>query len=107
MVSSGNLWRETAQNSTNPQRLEQDVSCEVAVIGAGFTGLSAALHLAQAGVDVTLIEAETIGHGGSGRNVGLVNAGLWKPPDQVLATLGQAHGERMNTVLSQGPAVVF
>lgn len=107
MVSSGNLWRETAQNSTNPQRLEQDVSCEVAVIGAGFTGLSAALHLAQAGVDVTLIEAETIGHGGSGRNVGLVNAGLWKPPDQVLATLGQAHGERMNTMLSQGPAVVF
>ncbi len=107
MVSSGNLWLETAQNSTNPQRLEQDVSCEVAVIGAGFTGLSAALHLAQAGVDVTLIEAETIGHGGSGRNVGLVNAGLWKPPDQVLATLGQAHGERMNTMLSQGPAVVF
>ena len=89
MVSSGNLWRETAQNSTNPQRLEQDVSCEVAVIGAGFTGLSAALHLAQAGVDVTLIEAETIGHGGSGRNVGLVNAGLWKPPDQVLAPLGK------------------
>jgi glycine/D-amino acid oxidase-like deaminating enzyme len=39
--------------------------------------------------------------------VGLVNAGLWKPPDQVLATLGQAHGERMNTILSQGPAVVF
>ena len=107
MVSSGNLWRETAQDSTNPQRLEQDVSCEVAVIGAGFTGLSAALHLAQAGVDVTLIEAETIGHGGSGRNVGLVNAGLWKPPDQVLATLGQARGERMNTMLSQGPAVVF
>ena len=107
MVSSRNLWRETAPNSRNPQRLEQDVSCEVAVIGAGFTGLSAALHLAQAGVDVTLIEAETIGHGGSGRNVGLVNAGLWKPPDQVLATLGQAHGERMNTMLSQGPAVVF
>ena len=107
MALSGNLWHETAQHGADLQRLERSVNCDVAIIGAGFTGLSSALHIAQAGVDVTLIEAETIGHGGSGRNVGLVNAGLWKPPEQVLETLGQAMGERMNTMLAQGPATVF
>ena len=107
MAACGNLWRATAQHSAKTEILEQSISCDVAIVGGGFTGLSAALHLAQAGVSVCLLEAETIGHGGSGRNVGLVNAGLWKPPEQVQQTLGQANGERMNTMLAQGPALVF
>ena len=57
---------------------------DVVVIGGGYTGLSAALHLAQAGVDVLLLEAMEIGWGGSGRNAGLVNAGLWLDPDEVI-----------------------
>ena len=47
-----------------------DMACDVAVIGGGFTGLSAALHLAEAGADVALFEAETPGFGASGRNGG-------------------------------------
>jgi glycine/D-amino acid oxidase-like deaminating enzyme len=64
----------------------------VAIIGAGFTGLSAGLHLAQAGTKVTIIEGTDIGFGGSGRNAGLVNAGLWLAPDDVVSVLGEARG---------------
>ncbi|MDF1836007.1 MAG: FAD-dependent oxidoreductase, partial [Alteraurantiacibacter sp. bin_em_oilr2.035] len=56
---------------------------------------------------VTLLEAHLIGHGGSGRNVGLVNAGLWLPPESVIKRLGQAAGQRLNTALAAAPAQVF
>jgi len=107
MNRQANLWRDTAPSAFYAPPLDGDVSTDVVVIGAGFTGCSAALHLAEAGVSVRLIEAETIGHGGSGRNVGLVNAGLWVPPDSVEATLGAEIGRRLNNALASGPAEVF
>lgn len=55
--------------------LEGDHKTDVCVIGGGFTGLSAALHLAERGYDVTLLEAEKIGWGASGRNGGHVGVG--------------------------------
>lgn len=76
-------------------------------MGGGFTGCSAALHLAEAGVNVQLLEAQKIGHGGSGRNVGLVNAGLWTPPDEVEHTLGRDSGQRLNQMLAGAPDLVF
>ena len=45
-------------------------TCDVAIIGGGLTGVTAALHLAEHGYDVVLLEAETVGSGGSGRNGG-------------------------------------
>lgn len=80
---------------------------DVAVIGGGYTGLSAALHLAEAGTPVVLLEAGQIGDGGSGRNVGLVNAGLWMFPDDVVKTLGPDYGERLLTTLGDSPDLVF
>ena len=77
------------------------------VIGGGFTGCSAALEAARSGANVALLEADTIGHGGSGRNVGLVNAGLWLPPDQLVAQLGSEAGERLIEALSGAPDEVF
>ncbi|WP_353473661.1 FAD-binding oxidoreductase [Salipiger sp. H15] len=62
---------------------------EVAVIGGGFTGLSAALHLAQDGVEVALLEAEHPGYGASGRNGGFCCLGGAKAPH---ALLRQRHG---------------
>jgi glycine/D-amino acid oxidase-like deaminating enzyme len=50
--------------------LQGEHSCDVAVVGAGFTGVSAALHLAEWGYDVALIEAKRVGWGASGRNGG-------------------------------------
>ena len=54
--------------------LEADTSCDVCIIGAGFTGLSAALYLAEAGVEVVLLDAHRAGWGASGRNGGQVGS---------------------------------
>jgi glycine/D-amino acid oxidase-like deaminating enzyme len=104
---SHGLWEMTAPPAPPTERLIGEKRADVAVVGAGFTGLSAANHLAQAGVSVAVLEGVEIGFGGSGRNVGLVNAGLWIMPDEVPAMLGRDHGERLLTALGQGPGVVF
>ncbi|MCH8553107.1 MAG: FAD-binding oxidoreductase [Natronospirillum sp.] len=91
---------------SGPQ-LKASMTTDVCVIGGGITGLSTALHLAEQGASVVVLEAQQIGAGGSGRNVGLVNAGLWIPPDDITDTLGQADGERVNAVLGKAPQRVF
>jgi len=79
----------------------------VAIVGAGFTGLSAALHLAQGGASAAVVEAVDIGFGGSGRNVGLVNAGMWVMPSVLPDELGQEHGAKLLRQLSEAPALVY
>jgi glycine/D-amino acid oxidase-like deaminating enzyme len=101
------LWQASATEDFAAPPLQGERSVDLAIVGGGYTGLSAALEAAGQGADVTLLEADTVGHGGSGRNVGLVNAGLWLPPDAVCKTLGQAAGERLNIVLAGAPDIVF
>ena len=62
-------WRNSAPPADLPE-LQGDLTTDVAVIGGGFTGLNAALALAQAGVEATVIDAEQPGWGASGRNGG-------------------------------------
>jgi glycine/D-amino acid oxidase-like deaminating enzyme len=105
--SHKNLWTHSAPAAPSTHPLEQSITTSVAIVGGGFTGLSTALHLAEAGVDCVVLEANTIGFGGSGRNVGLVNAGMWLPPDDIVATLGAGVGNRLLTELGDGPALVY
>jgi glycine/D-amino acid oxidase-like deaminating enzyme len=100
------LWAETAPPLSTGW-LRGSRTTEVLVIGGGFTGLSTALHLSGYGISVVVIEAADIGFGGSGRNFGLVNAGLWVEPDTVVELLGETHGERLLQLLSEAPALVF
>lgn len=100
------LWEKTAPPAPRTAPLEGAIAADVAIIGAGFTGLSAALHLAQRGARVVVLEAQEIGHGAAGRNVGLVNAGMWIAPDDMVAVLGADHGERLLQLLSQAPQQV-
>lgn len=65
-----------------------DITCDVCVIGGGYTGLSAALHLAQDGYDVVLIEAQRVGFGASGRNGGQVGTGQRVEMDSVEKMVG-------------------
>ncbi|KQW62366.1 FAD-binding oxidoreductase [Ensifer sp. Root127] len=102
-----NLWHATAPAAPDTRPLARDLTTDVAIIGGGFTGLSAALHLAEKGVKATAIEAKMIGFGGSGRNVGLVNAGMWVKPDDLIATLGLEAGNRLLGELGDGPAMVY
>lgn len=62
-------WTETCAVPAG-QTVNADFRCDVAIIGGGFTGLNAALTLAEAGTDVALFEANTLGWGASGRNGG-------------------------------------
>jgi glycine/D-amino acid oxidase-like deaminating enzyme len=101
------LWSDTATDRNDYPQLCEAITVDVIVIGGGFTGVSAAYHLAAGGASVALLEARTIGFGGSGRNVGLVNAGLWTPPDDVEKTLGKTTGGRLNALLASGPSAVF
>lgn len=68
-------YAETATPLTPFAALRGDVTCDVCIIGGGFTGLSAALHLAERGYDVVLLEAQRLGFGASGRNGGQVGMG--------------------------------
>ena len=101
------LWRSTAPPAPKAAPLAETIEAEVAVVGGGFTGCSAALHLAEAGGAVALLEAQDFGHGGSGRNVGLVNPGLWLPPDDIERQMDGSRGPDLVEALGDGPALVF
>ncbi len=102
-----NLWHATAPAAPETRSLSTDITVDVAIIGGGFTGLSAALHLAEKSVKAAIVEAKMIGFGGSGRNVGLVNAGMWTKPEDLIATLGKDVGIRLLRELGDGPSLVY
>lgn len=102
-----NLWQNSATEHFSAPALDQDVTVDLVVIGGGFTGCSAALEAARQGASVCLLEADDIGDGGSGRNVGLVNAGLWLPPDTVIDQMGERAGRHLVDVLGEAPGRVF
>ena len=104
---SHGLWEASAPPAPATGPLRGDLAVDVAIVGAGYTGLSAALHLAEGGASVAVLEAVAVGFGGSGRNVGLVNAGMWVMPGDVPGALGETYGERLLDLLGNGPRVVF
>jgi gamma-glutamylputrescine oxidase len=71
------------------------VACDVCVVGGGYTGLSAALHLAERGYDVALVEAHRVGWGASGRNGGQIAVGQRVDQDVLEARLGRAEAHRL------------
>jgi glycine/D-amino acid oxidase-like deaminating enzyme len=105
-ISQG-LWAATATGKPELTALEGEHNTEVAIIGGGYTGLSAALHLSLAGKSSILLEANDVGFGGAGRNVGLVNAGLWLMPEDVINLLGKENGQTLIDVLGASPDLVY
>jgi glycine/D-amino acid oxidase-like deaminating enzyme len=101
------LWDISAEEKKFDNPMTGDIQTEVAIVGGGFTGLSTALHLGEKGIESHVLEAETIGHGGSGRNAGLLNAGVWLPPQDVRTELGEERGSRLVQVLGDAPEYVF
>ncbi len=106
-VLSHSLWAATANDAPDRPAIADDVTSDCVIIGAGFTGLSAALHLAQTGARITVLEAETPGWGASGRNGGQVNPGLQDGPDALEAQFGPEIGRRMTDVSGGGGDLVF
>jgi glycine/D-amino acid oxidase-like deaminating enzyme len=89
-----NYWLTTVQMPTVPAQPLPEIA-DVAVIGAGFTGLSAALALAKRGARVVVLESETIGWGASSRNGGMVLTGLKLGVNELISKYGRELTRRM------------
>jgi glycine/D-amino acid oxidase-like deaminating enzyme len=89
------LWAATAAAAPPTAPLQASTRVDVLVVGAGYAGLSTALHLAERGVDALVLEAREIGFGGSGRNGGQVIPGLKYDPDELMARYGPECGEQV------------
>ncbi|MGN6464960.1 MAG: NAD(P)/FAD-dependent oxidoreductase [Rhizobiaceae bacterium] len=88
-ISPGVSWyEETAGERARYPALDGDRRADVLVVGGGYTGLSAAAHLAKAGIDVTLLEAHRVGDGASGRNGGQLGTGQRAWAEDLEAELG-------------------
>lgn len=90
-----NVYQLDAPPAPDTPPLDGSCSASVAIIGGGIVGLTTALHLAEAGVDVVVLEANEPGWGASGNNGGQLNPGLKFDPDVVERTWGPDLGRRM------------
>lgn len=106
-AAARSLWTATANPAPPTPPLEGDARADVAVVGGGFTGLSTALHLAEKGVAVTLLEAESPGWGASGRNGGQVIPGLKYDPREIEELFGQEQGRRITAMAGSAADLVF
>jgi len=85
----------TAHELDRFSSLKGDETCDVCVVGAGYTGLSTALHLAERGYDVILLEAQRLGFGASGRNGGQVGSGQRVEQDDLEKMVGKDHARQL------------
>lgn len=96
LISPGISWyQDTAGERPEYPALDGDLNADVVIIGGGFTGLSAAAHLAKAGTDVALVEAHRFGDGASGRNGGQFGTGQRAWPEEMEDELGLARARAL------------
>jgi sarcosine oxidase len=107
MTAMRSLWSATAAPGPSFQQLAGDVRAEVAIIGAGYTGLAAALFLGCAGRDAVVLEAVEVGDRASGLNGGQVIPGVKHDPDALEEIFGPVAGPRLVDTVASGPDVVF
>ncbi len=96
----------TAQAMGRLAPLRGETRADVCVVGAGYTGLSAALHLAGAGMDVVLVEAHRVGFGASGRNGGQLGSGQRMEQTGLEALVGLDDAARLWALAEDAKALV-
>ena len=101
------LYAETRDPAPDRPPLRGAVRADVCVIGGGYTGLSAALHLAGAGRRVVLVEAHKIGFGASGRNGGQIGSGQRLEVDDLEKMAGRATARRLWDMAEEAKALTY
>lgn len=101
------IWAATAPERKITAPLTQDVEAEVAIVGGGFSGLSAALHLAKRGKRVVLLEGNAVGWGASGRNNGQVIPTMTAAEPDAIAQRYGAAGERFVKLIGNSADILF
>ena len=107
VVCPPTIWAATARPRVPAPALDTDADADAVVIGAGFTGLSAALELARAGQSVRLLEGQAVGWGASGRNNGQVIPIMTAAEPDALAARYGAVGERFVRLIGNSAQVLF
>ncbi|MFZ9362065.1 MAG: NAD(P)/FAD-dependent oxidoreductase [Arenimonas sp.] len=97
-----------ASANTQPERpaLQGAVHADVCIVGAGYTGLSSALHLAEAGYSVVVVEAAKVGWGASGRNGGQIVHSYSRDIDVIEKNHGKAVADAMGSMAFEGARII-
>ncbi|MER8908512.1 FAD-binding oxidoreductase [Mesorhizobium sp. M0854] len=102
------LWHAVSRGRRDRPTLEGALDVDLAIVGGGFSGLSTALHSAEKGNAVAVLEAEIIAWGATGRNAGFVVPNFAKrDPDDIIAQLGPERGERLVDFAAGSADLVF
>lgn len=96
----------SAHDKTPRPPLEGEIEADVCVIGAGFTGVSCALQLAESGFSVVALEAERIGFGATGRNGGQIVNGYSRDLEVIAARYGQEKADALGVMSLEGGRII-
>lgn len=96
----------SANSSPERQALAEEISCDVCVVGAGFTGISSALHLAEKGLKVVVLEAARVGYGASGRNGGQIVNSYSRDMDVIEARYGEQTARALGDMAFEGNRII-
>ncbi len=105
-VHPDTYYAATAHHPLERPAAEGDVNCDVCVIGGGLTGISSALHLAEKGYRVVLLEANRVGWGASGRNGGQVNTGMRLHQDELEHMFGNDTARQLWAIAEEAVTLV-
>lgn len=105
-IFAPSYYQATATPSPVHPPLSGEISADVCIVGAGYTGLSAAVELAEAGYRVVVVEAETVGHGASGRNGGQICTGFSSGQDKIAAQLGKDDARRCFAIAEESKRLI-
>lgn len=106
-IDALSYYTATATPSPAHPALRSEVTADVCVIGAGYTGLSAALELAKAGYKVVVLEAKTVGYGASGRNGGQICTGFSAGQGKIEAQLGKADATKCFAIAEEAKQLII
>jgi gamma-glutamylputrescine oxidase len=106
-MTLGNYYEATRKVALETAPFEGDLAVDVAIVGGGITGVSAALHLAERGYQVALLEEHTIGWGASGRNGGQALPGFGASQTKVKALVGAERAKQLWDMSMEGVALLY
>lgn len=102
MAYPDTYYKRTIADQTARPALSGQVECDVVIVGGGLAGLSTALQLCRAGKSVTVLEAESVGFGASGRNGGFVSAGYATGGEDIARVVGEVAARKLHVLSAEG-----
>ena len=103
---ASSYYAASANDKVERPRLESSIETDVCIIGAGYTGLSSALHLLESGMKVVILEAARIGWGASGRNGGQIVNSFSRDIDSIEKVVGKEQGKLFGQMAFEGGQII-